>query len=283
MRTIKEDLNLIPSSFDGPANEQATSMGLVYVGFGRYEDPSVGQITHISKNGKLVPYNRAVRTNDFQQNNTNDYGNFSEYMTPEIEQLNENLINSYPPENYNDDELNIIGQFTSGMYFDINNRLSALPPGIQSDKIEPMYSGDNTPMMVKAMDSIIKRSRAPQDFMTYTEMINTDLNNLQPGTSFVFKGYRPTTINISNVIQNSDKQEGMVGRPQIVVLQIVVKKNSRGIYTGNYSQSPDDMEFVLPRGAKINVLSGPIKLVGSDAESGNLNLEILYFNCMTKG
>ena len=75
---------------------------------------------------------------------------------------------------------------------------------------------------------------------------------------------------------------GSSGRNQVVLLQLFVKKNSKGLYAADFSSNADDCEFILPRSTKIQIVNGPSNLVGSDAMSGNMNLEVLYFECVAK-
>jgi hypothetical protein len=109
------------------------------------------------------------------------------------------------------------------------------------------------------------------------------LDNFQQGMSFLFKGYRDTSIDLGAVVNQADKSNiGISGRPQINILQMTIKKNSKGLYAADYSANGADAEFILPRAAKVTLLSGPNKLVGSDALSQNLNLEIMYYDCVVK-
>ena len=43
-----------------------------------------------------------------------------------------------------------------------------------------------------------------------------------------------------------------------------------------------DGEFILPRGTTVEVLSDPQNLVGSDALSASINLEVIYIDCKVK-
>lgn len=277
MRTIVEDLNYAAQEPSSRAAQQAQRLGLAYVGFGRYEDPQTKQITHIVQNGQLVPFRKAVKTNTYQSNFSDDVGSFVNAMSPETQELSQFLLQAYPPQNYDDVEINAIQQFTSQSYDAVNDVLSKLPAGVSAKQIQPMSADDQTATLVAALDSAMKKSRAPVDFITYTKLDNSvQQMDLVPGTQFKFKGFRNTTVNLGNVMILDD------GTDSSTILQVRVKKNARGIYTGNYSQNPDDAEFVLPRGAKIEVLGGPTKLVGSDAQSQSLHREFYYYDCITK-
>jgi hypothetical protein len=283
--TLREDLNVLKQTDPtSEASQQAQTLGLVYVGFGRYEDPRTQQITHIEQNGKLVPFKRAVKTNTFKTQNADDIGTYSQMMSPEIEQLHGVLTAHYSAEKYDDKQLDAIYTYTNAGYVDINNRLSTVPSDVPANKIEPTNTTDTIGDVVASLDSALKKSRAPGDFLVYTKLgQDVDISQIQPGTSFRFRGFRDTSINMQTVLSSvNTSQTGASGRPTIALLQIKVRKNSKGMYIADYSQNSEDGEFLLPRGAQINVVAGPNKLVGSDGMSQTMNLEIVYFDCLLK-
>lgn len=284
MKNIREDLNQIKAEPTSNAAKQAKQQGLAYVGFGRYEDPKTQQITHIVQNDRLIPFKRAVRTNTFGANNTDDIGTYNQIMAPQTQQMHEYLTAHYTPDKYDDKELDAIYTYTNGAYVDINNRLSLLPAGVPANKIEPNAVDDPLPDMIASLDSALKKSRLPADMLVYTNIGSSySPDNLQQGTTFLFKGYRDTSIDVGNVINNADKSNiGPSGRPQLNVLQLRLKKNSKGLYAADYSANGADTEFILPRATKVTIASGPNKLVGSDAMSQNLNLEVMYYDCIVK-
>lgn len=283
MRTINEDLNLIAQHDPvSRSAQQAQTLGLKYVGFGRYEDPKTQQITHIAQNDKLVPFKRAVRTNTFKTQNADDIGTYTELMSPEIQELHAVLTAHYSPEKYDDRQLDAIYTYTNAGYVDINNRLSMLPSGVPANKIEPTSPKDTIIDIISSLDSALKKSRAPGDFLTYTKLAqDIDVTGIQAGTSFRFKGYRDTSINMQTVINSSENSMmSASGRPLVVLLQLRVRKNSPGMYIADYALNSEEGEFLLPRGATIQVVSGPNKLVGSDGATQTMNLEIMYYDCV---
>lgn len=285
MRTIREDLNVLKQTDPlSNATQQAQSMGLVYVGFGRYEDPKTQQITHIVQNERLVPFKRAVRTNTFKTQNADDVGTYTQMMSPEIEQLHNVLTAHYSPDKYDDKQLDAIYTFTNAGYVDINNRLSSIPTNVPANKIEPTDSSDTLGSLISSLDSALKKSRAPGDFLVYTKLgQDIDTSQIQSGTSFKFRTFRDTSINMQSVLAGLDNsQTSSAGRPMAAILQIKIRKNSKGMYIADYSQNSEDGEFLLARGAQIDVIAGPSKLVGSDGMSQTMNLEIVYYDCVLK-
>lgn len=284
MTRINEDLNRLLQQDDASQSaKQAASLGLKYVGFGRYVDPKTNQVTHIVQNERLVPFNRAVRSNTFKAQSADDYGTYNAAVAPEVEQLHQFMTQAYAPEKYDDRELDAIYAFTSGRYHDINNRLASVPSDVPANKIERTSPDDTMPEMIASLDSAMKKNRVPLDFIVYTKIgPDYNINDFQPGVSFKFKGYRDTTTNMNALLAQSQQEVGASGRNQIALMQILVKKNSKGIYAADFSSNPEDYEFILPRGTKVEILNGPSNLVGSDAISGNMNLEVLYFDCQVK-
>lgn len=281
-KILREDLRRIlqPQPGQESVSQQAAGKELSYVGFGRYKDPKSGHVTHISQNGKLVPFQGAVKTNTFQQTGTDDIGLYREFTSPEVQELHAFLVSQYTPDKYDDKQLDAIHALTSGGYVDLNNRLSSMPSGVPANKIEPQSVDDPIPDMVNSLDSAIKKSRAPADFLTYCNLgADVDQDLFYAGLKFTMRGFVTTCIEPTNVIRYADmsRVSPLTGRPQVLMLQILVKKNSRGLYLSDFSATPDDMEFLLPRDPEIKITGGPNEFVGSDANSQNLNLEVLYF------
>ena len=284
MKKIFEDLNQVKVPEQSESTQQAQKLGLKYVGFGRYVDPKTGQVTHIVQNDKLVKFNRAVKTNTFKTNNADDYGSYGAIMAPQIEELHNYLTAAYTPEKYDDAELDAIYNFSDTAYSDINSRLSSLPSNVAANKIEKTSLDDTMPEFIATMDSAMKRIRSPIDFLTYTRLsADYRVQDFAKGLVFKFKGYRDTSISMNAVLNSAEaSQTSFAGRPQVILLQLLVPKNSRGIYAADFSPNAIDGEFILPRGTTVEVLSDPQNLVGSDALSASINLEVIYIDCKVK-
>jgi hypothetical protein len=270
---LKEDLNIPATEPVGtPAAQEAAKLGLRYVGFGRYEDPNTEQVTHIVQNGQLLPYQKAVNTNTYQQQSSDDIGNYTQEISQSEEELHQALLQEYAATEFKDDELDAISEFTAGAYRDINERLSNLPAGIPAEQIQPESADDPIPSMINSLDKALSRNKTQISFPVYSSlgMGGSDITQFKPNSSFSFKGYRPTTISLSNALQFSQDEKNSV------VLQIKVPAGSGGAYVDDYSSSPGENEFVLPRGSKIKVVSGPNKLVGGNQGQRK---NVFYFNC----
>lgn len=263
------------------AATEAKKLKLQYVGFGRYEDPKTQQITHIVQNDRLVPFNKAVKSNTFKKSSQDDYGNYVKQFMPDIEQNQNYMVDYYKPEYYDENELNAIEEYTGTDYFDINQKLYELPTGIKANQIEPEYDGDPIPSQVAALDSALSKVKTDHDFLSYVGLgTEYDITNFVPGNSFRFKGYRSTTINPNIALNYNSRVNKTVNRQQTVMLQIKVPKGSNGMFVEDFSANPGESEFLLPRGSKVKIVSGPNKLVGSNAYTGSSGLEVLYFDCI---
>jgi hypothetical protein len=274
MRTIVEDLNYANAEPSNVAADQAKQLGLTYVGFGRYEDPKTRQVTHIVQNDSLVPYKKAIKTNTYRQTSSDDIGNLYNTLSPDVEDLINGLSAAQPVTIYDESEINAIQYFISGGYVEINDRLSTLPAAIPAKNIQPNDPNDDMSDVIAALDSAIKKSRAPEEYVVYIAVEPESTDGIQPGTSFRFKSFRNASVNLQSVI---DPEEN-----ETFILQVRLKKNARGLFTGELSETPEEAEVLLPRGAKIEVLSGPTKLVGSDSESAGYKRTIYYYDCVTK-
>jgi len=101
---ISEDLNLALTEPTSQASEQAKQLGLIYVGFGRYENPTTRQITHVVKNDRLIPFSRAIKTNSYKVQSQNEIGSFTDTLKPQEEELHDALVEYYDPTIFNDEE-----------------------------------------------------------------------------------------------------------------------------------------------------------------------------------
>jgi hypothetical protein len=277
---MSEDFGAALAEPSSVAASQAKKLNLQYVGFGRYEDPKTQQITHIVQNDKLVPFNKAVKSNTYKTQNADDYGNYVKQQMPDLENIHNAMANYYAADNYTPEELQAIQEYTGTDYFDINEKLYSLPTDTKADQIQPEYDGDPIPDQVKNLDNALNKMKAPYDILVYVGLgTEYDITNFVPGKSFKFKGYRSTTLNPNIALNYNSRVNKTASRQQTVMLQIKVKKSSKGMFVDDFSANSGESEYLLPRGSKIKIVNGPNKLVGSNAFTGSNGLEVLYFDC----
>jgi len=276
MKILREELTnalLVPKK--SPAAQEAAAMGLQYVGFGRYEDPNSGQVTHIVQNDKLVPFSRAVRTNTYQTHSADDFGTYLNAMAPDLDKDLSQLSKAFTPEKYSDEELDAIKKYTDTAYYNVSNILNKLPMGIIGKQIQPANISDDTPKLITAMDDAMSRAKVPVDIIGYISVgQDIDTNQIGAGRKIGFKSYRSTTLAMNTLLDEYTKSGSGGG----VVLQVLIPKGSSGLYADDFSANPGEREFILPRSSSIEVLSGPNKLSGTYMSADN-NLEVHFYNC----
>lgn len=275
-RILSEDLTnalLVPKQSE--AAQQAASMGLKYVGFGRYEDPNTGQITYIVQNEKLVPFARALRTNTYQTHSADDFGTYLNALSPDLEKDLNSLAKAYSPEKYSEEELDAIKQYTDKAYYNVANVLNNLPLGIIGKQIQPANLSDESPKLIAALDKALARTKLPTDVIGYISISpDIDTNQVSVGAKLGFKSYRSTTLSMSTILDQYTNSGSGGG----TVLQVLLPKGSAGLYADDFSVNPGEHEFILPRSSGIEVLSGPNKLSGTYMSADN-NLDVHFYNC----
>lgn len=272
---ISEDLTGALVEPESKSSAEAKKKGLKYVGFGRYTDPKVNQVTHIAQNDQLVPFSKAIKTNTFKQNSSDDFGSYSKNLQADVAQISSALISAYPPDLFDDAELDAIQGYTSGYYTTINTVLSSLPAGIPAEQIQPQDAMDTTPSMIGALDSALSKVPAPIDFTTFASLSsNYTFEQFSPDQVFTFKTFRSTSLNPNLALNTSETP-----RNQAIVLQITIPKGSSGMYVDEYSTQSGESEYLLPRGSTLVVESEPYFLQGSNAFTQDQNLNVILILC----
>jgi hypothetical protein len=259
------------------ASTEAKRLGLVYAGFGRYKNPETGQVTHIIQNDKLIPFNKAIKTNTFNAVSGDDIGDYTKNMKPQTDQTHASLIDYYGSDNYDEKELSAIESFSADPET-INRKLMSLPSMVPADQLQMDSAQDTVPGLVAALDSCMNKVGAPDDFLIYVGLDSSfDIATLKLGSKIRFKTFRSGSLDPSVVLDELAGQDPSTTK-QAKILQILVKKDAMGMYIDDYSTQPGQGEFVLPRGAVIKITSDPNKLVGSNRSVGALSQEILFIN-----
>jgi len=264
---IREDLNIAKAEVSGIAAKQAKDLGLKYVGFGRYADPKTNQVSYIVKNDKLVPFSKAVKTNDYAQNRSDDFGTMSKAQGKDNEDILAVLSKTYDAMKYDENQLDAIKWWTDTGYYEAGDMLSGMPTGVDPKQLQPGGPQDSSPAIIQALDSAMKKVLTPTEIIVFSAIDAG--KELAPGISFITKGFRSTTLSMEHALAT--------GAPTI--LQIYVPPKKPGVYADDMSVNPGEHEFILPRGTKLKVTGGPNKLVGSDAQTPDQHREINYYTC----
>ena len=266
---------------------QASRLGLKYLGFGRYgkikndKDPTNNkkfEVTHIVKNGLLVPV-----INNFTSD-TDEYVDDNDYI-PELKKTNIKRfydINRDEVKKYVDNmgvsekkkfdkQINALQKYVAAGFVDINK---VLFNGLEK-KASPRIIH-----AIRQMDNMFHHdyAKAKTDLTLYTGTTA----NIEKGQTYVFKGFMSTSIDpkIAKIFANPDVDDDSkyhvsnkkVENAPPVVIQIDVKKGQRildvmssldaagGIYPTAYQQT--EKEFILPRNTYLNIIDGPIHMKG---------------------
>jgi ADP-ribosyltransferase exoenzyme len=261
---FKEDLNAALAEPSIEIAGEAKKNKLKHVGRGKYEDKD-GKISHSVVNDRLVPIDRAMKTNSFKANAGNEKGSLTKDFSKQSAQTHSALISTYVPDAYSPEELDSVMQFTSGAGVEVNKMLAQLPIGASPGHLEmDPEGGDELTTLIINMDSALEKGKTPIDFHSYI-LLGQGIDEISPGKTFAFKGFKSTTINIEAAL-------GETPNPQTTILQILVKAGSPGMYVDDYSAVMGENEFILPRGSVIAVNAGPKKLVVDQTQ-------ITFYDC----
>lgn len=276
---LTEDLNGALVEPKSASSQEAARLGLAYVGFGRYEDPKTQQITHIVQNDRLIPFNKAIKTNSFKKISGDDYGEYFNNQKSTTEDYHNYLSGAYLPENYDENELAAIEMYTDTAYSSVNDMLNSLPTGIPANQIQAQSVDDNLPSIVQSLDSALEKSSTPIDFVSFVSLNSGyNITDFKAGQTFRFKGFRSVTIDPNVALNFATKDDNNPRKKQAIILQVSVKKGSKGMYLDDFSANPGEAEFLLPRGSSVKIVDGPNKLVGSNAYTNDMNQQVVFFN-----
>ena len=282
------------------ASREARSLGLTYMGFGRYAD-SKGQITYIVDNDRLVPYKGREEVQAMYSKSLSPSQGFATFAEPkndkvsfyanslnmrekedakitsvkekEALKINKELYNFYNAGMFDDSELNAIGYYTADGYQYINKFLyMGHTPDMSDDEAGQLED------YVSNIDSAFESTEAPFDYTVYTGLSpRYKPEKIKSGADYIFRGYISTSLSYNTAISSFTEGEGITNNSP-VVLQIEIKKGQKSIYTDAISSNPGEMETLLPRGSKVNVISGP-HLIDATVVSNRSSGSVYLFHC----
>ena len=279
------------------ASREARSLGLTYMGFGRYAD-SKGQIAYIVDNDRLIPYKSRIEVQAAYSKSLSPSQGFATFGAPkkkdetsfyaktlnsrekedmkitsakqkETLKLNKELYNFYNAGMFDDNELSALGYYTADGYEYIHKFLyMGHTPDMSDDEAGQLEN------YVDNIDSAFENTEAPFDYTVYTGLSERyKPEKIKSGSEYIFRGYISTSLSYDVAISSFTE-----GNDAPVVLQIEIKKGQRSIYTDAISSNPGELETLLPRGSRVKVISGPHQLdatVISNKVYGIINL----FHC----
>lgn len=150
------------------------------------------------------------------------------------------LIDLYTPEKYTPEELQALQEWTTGdTALQVNSILANLDTGIPVNKVK----GDKTvKAMVGLLDTAMERVKTPDDLMAYIPLMADIKKPLVQ-----FKGYQSVTLDPAMATTEA-------------VIQMIIPKGSFGVYLDDFSTTPGQAEFLLPRATGMRIINGPKKI-----------------------
>ena len=295
------------------ASRQARKLGLTYMGFGRYAD-NKGALAYIVQNDTLVPYKsqddvdgmyiKAMATQQSEpaskkktatagkgtkaqpagpsksetlRKEADTYNNTLRTRKKEdgkilMKNVDKELFKFYQPDMFGDDELQALTDYTDETYGPINRYLyKGHDDGVTPEQDQQITSA------ISAMDSAFEETQAPFDYTVYSGLSSRYTpDKIQVKGEYLFRGYVSASLDFNTAIGgfadvgNSD---------QPVVLQIEVKRGQKSIYMDAISSHPGEQETLLPRGSKVQVVSGPHVLDASLFTDAYGTSTIALFHC----
>lgn len=291
------------------ASREARKLGLVYMGFGRYAD-NKGQIAYVVDNDRLVPFKRREEVQNMyskavQPTNAapapapkktaggapkvdkakvaQDQANFYtgvlnkrdkedvkilKEKSKQAELYNKELLKSYKPNMFDQAELDAIGFYKNGGAEAINRYLyKGHDEGVTNEQAAQIEAS------VQAMDSAFENTQTPFAYTAYTGLSGRyNPESFKEKGEYIFRGYTSASLDFTTAIDTLPEGAG-------VVLQIEVSKGQKSIYADAVTENTGEKESLLPRGSKIQVISGPHNIedtiVGSNPQGNMVSL----FHC----
>jgi hypothetical protein len=270
--------NLMQNVVSEPSSEasaEAKKLGLTYLGFGRYSDQT-GQVAYTVQRGRLVPFkhgedlaNMMTKAHEGAKDaNTakaqietaqkaaklsaqvqNRDAKALKQTEKDAARNNKMLQSVYLPQNYAPEEIQALADYTDNMYQPVNNYLyKGFDDMTDPQTIEAVH---NT---MALMDGMIDKSVSPMQYTVYTGLsARYNPQDFRPGKSYVFKGYTSCSLDYNITLD----LYGQTQQSPRNILQIDVQKGHKALYVDSLTGSTSDQEVILPRGSKIEILSGP--------------------------
>lgn len=274
------------------AAKEARRMGLTYMGFGRYADRK-GKLAYIVHDDRLIPYKSRDDVDSMQYkanvamanepvakknvspsaqpskaNNIKQQANFYDQVLnkrsnedskilknlyKDANKVDKELFKFYKPNMFDQSELQAISYYTSDGYGPINRYLyKGHDVGTTSDQDQILNQ------TIEALDSAFEETETPFAYTVYSGLSSRySADKFQLGGEYIFRGYVSTSLDFNTAI-GGFADVGDSDQP--VVLQIELKKGQKAIYLDSISTNAGERETLLPRGSKIQVVSGPYVL-----------------------
>lgn len=273
------------------AAREARKLGLTYMGFGRYADRK-GKLAYLVHDNRLVPYKSqddvdsmaykahialtnapsvkknispsakgklskaqllkkdADFYNDVNFKRSKEDARILKDLYKDANKVDKELFKLYKPNMFDQSELEAIDFYTAEGYANINRYLyKGHDEGATVDQDAFLNQTINN------LDSAFEETQTPFDYTVYSGLSSRySTDKFQIGGEYIFRGYVSTSLDFNTAI-GGFADVGDSNQP--VVLQIELKKGQKAIYLDSVSSNSGERETLLPRGSKIQVISGP--------------------------
>lgn len=199
---------------------------------------------------------------------------FDQYLTEakavkknkNLQEIVKQLYGYYSPGLFSEEEIQAISDYTGNSYEVINRYLyKGFDNGITPENAEYIQ---NT---VSVIDSAFNETQAPFAYTIYTGLSQRyNAQDLILGNQYMFRGYVSGTLDYNNMLASFSKTS--------IILQIGINQGQPSIFVDPLVQTSQDLEVLLPRGSRIQIINGP-QVYNEQMVDKTTGSPIVFFTC----
>lgn len=199
---------------------------------------------------------------------------FDQYLTEakalkkdkNLQEIVKQLYGYYSPGLFSEEEIQAISDYTGNSYEVINRYLyKGFDNGITPEDAEYIQ---NT---VSVIDSAFNETQAPFAYTIYTGLSQRyNAQDLILGNQYMFRGYVSGTLDYNNMLASFSKTS--------IILQIGINQGQPSIFVDPLVQTSQDLEVLLPRGSRIQLINGP-QVYNEQMVDKTTGNPIVFFTC----
>ncbi|WP_062429128.1 ADP-ribosyltransferase [Treponema endosymbiont of Eucomonympha sp.] len=182
--------------------------------------------TDLKEQGAFKKANKPVR----------EYKTVSRELKEELQSASDQIFRSAPAE-----QKEAVMEYTDQFFSDTNNMLYAKDDYYQRAENKELLGKIKT--RVRHLDKIIKEYTLTDDIVAWRGTEAEYYTGWEAGQTYELPGYVSTCVDKGNEIVNPD-----------FIIEMWIKKGTRGTYLGNNSAHPTEDEFLLGRWRKYTVI-----------------------------
>lgn len=199
---------------------------------------------------------------------------FDQYLTEaktskkdkNLQSIVKQLTSYYSSGLFSEEEIQAISDYTGNSYDAINRYLyKGFDDGTAPEDAEYV---ENT---VNILDGAFNETQAPFAYTIYTGLSQRyNAEDLILGNQYMFRGYVSGTIDYKNMITSFSKTS--------IILQIGINQGQPSIFVDPITQTSQDLEVLLPRGSRIQLINGP-QIYDEQMIDKSTGNPIMFFTC----